>query len=347
MSNSNESGVAAMPGNSALDGTSGSNGSPAPTSEALSPTGNARPPTPPTKIPRYHASFFPGAKREIPREFGELVGSLENTLAMPVWLLVQNGEHDYGSLSNEVKQAFLHSRAQLPNEKVALLIESPGGNADCAYQVARLLQRKCGGFTAIVGANAKSAATLLCLGADEIVMSADAQLGPLDAQFFDRDRDAIGSALDHVQALERLNAASLECIDQTVLLLLYRTGKKVDVILPHALRFVADSMRPLFEKIDAVQYCQRSRMLKVAEEYAKRLLRAHQQPGDVDAIASRLVENYPEHAFVIDPEEAKNLGLNVRVAENDTARILDAMARYLSSVTAIGRVTQQSQPSEG
>jgi ClpP class serine protease len=66
-------------------------------------------------------------------------------------------------------QAF-RAQDSLPKKKIALVIESPGGSAKSAFQLAMLLKRHCGGFVAVVPRYAKSAATLLALGADEIIL---------------------------------------------------------------------------------------------------------------------------------------------------------------------------------
>lgn len=122
-------------------------------------------------------------------------------------------------------------------------------------------------------------------GATNLYLGKMAELGPLDVQVFDPDREGHASALDEVQALERLQAFSLEAFDRTMLLLVGKTGKKVETLLPMTLKYVTDLMRPLLEKIDAVHYTQMSRALKVAEEYAIRLL----QPKYTKAQAKRLL----------------------------------------------------------
>src|SRR3954464_1318288 len=93
---------------------------------------------------------------------------------------------------------------------VALVIHSPGGEARAAYQLATILRKHCGSFVAVVPRYAKSAATLLSLGASRILLGRCAELGPRDAQWEDPEREEHLSALDEVQALERLQAAALE-----------------------------------------------------------------------------------------------------------------------------------------
>jgi hypothetical protein len=67
---------------------------------------------------------------------------------------------------------------------LALIISSPGGDGLVAERIIRICRSysRTGRFTAIVPAKAKSAATLICLGAESIVMGPTSELGPVDPQ---------------------------------------------------------------------------------------------------------------------------------------------------------------------
>src|SRR5258705_13655266 len=88
----------------------------------------------------------------------------------------------------------------------------------------------------------------------------------------DFEREEWGSALNAVQSLERLQAFAMTAVDQSMLLLVRRTGRKTVTLLPHVLRYAANFVRPLLEKMDTVDYTGKARELKVAEEYAVRLM---------------------------------------------------------------------------
>jgi len=284
----------------------------------------------------------------LPPKFCKPIVDLQNELRMPVMLLVQDAGSDF-EVDDYLVHLLRHQRDLLPvGEPVALVLNSNGGSARCAYGLARILHRRCGGFTAIVPDAAMSAATLLTLGADSILMGPDASLGPLDAQVLDTETETYGSVLNEVQALERLRAYALESVDEAMQLLLTRTGKRVETLLPHVLRFVTDSMQPLLAKIDVVHYNERARILKVGEEYAVRLLRRHHPttPGRPDMarqIASTLVESYPEHGFWIDREEAKEVGLPVASPDEKLDTILDALWNGVQGVTAMGMFEEVKQ----
>lgn len=178
-------------------------------------------------------------------------------------------------------------------------------------------------------------------------MGPDAALGPLDAQIFDPEAETYSSVLNEVHALERLRAYGMESILETMALLLQSSGKRIDTLLPHVLRFAADTMRPLLEKIDIIHYNERARTLKVAEEYAVRLLRfKHPEPenhfrrDEAKEIALRLVENYPEHGFHIDQDEARSIGLDIAQVSKERAIILDDLWAHIQGITAIGLLTE-------
>lgn len=70
-------------------------------------------------------------------------------------------------------------------ENLDLLIDSGGGDIDATSKIVKLLKSHCTKFYAIVPFFAKSAATLLALGADEIVMCKSGELGLVDPQVRD------------------------------------------------------------------------------------------------------------------------------------------------------------------
>jgi hypothetical protein len=163
---------------------------------------------------------------------------------------------------------------------------------------------------AVVPRVAKSAATLFVLGAEEIILGEDAELGPLDVQFRDFDvEETWVSALDTVQAVEQLEQSAMDVAVKMLKFLGVRTKKKYSVLLEHALHFSAEITQPLFDKIDAVRYSRQHRLLREAQDYAERLLQPKFNSEQAKAIAKDLVRNYPTHDFIIDREEAKKVGV--------------------------------------
>lgn len=109
-----------------------------------------------------------------------------------------------------------------------LMLCSPGGDGETAVRLARMAQASCRKFVVIVPESAKSAATILTLGAHEIVMGPTSDLGPIDPQVLVPDRGFV-SAKDLLAGVEKalsdvseqpdtypLHAAMLAGIDSTV-----------------------------------------------------------------------------------------------------------------------------------
>ena len=71
-----------------------------------------------------------------------------------------------------------------PEEDLHLLLHSPGGDGEVAIRLVRAAQSRCRELTVIVPDQAKSAATLLSLGAHHIMMGPASDLGPIDPQFY-------------------------------------------------------------------------------------------------------------------------------------------------------------------
>lgn len=293
---------------------------------------------------KYIADIYPGEEGELDDDLVHLLCDLRNQFEnLPLWLFLFDNNPIHDGLQHE----FLERKSEISSEQPALLlIDSLGGDARVAYQIARLFNRRAG-FIALIPRYAKSAATLLALGAQHICMGLDAELGPLDAQLADVEREGIISALDEVHTLHRLNAAAIEVFDQTMWLLIGRTGKKIDSILPHTLEYTANFIRPLIENIDAVHYTQMARVLRVAEEYAVRLLSSKHTEEEARKIAQSLVEEYPEHGFVIDSDEAKKIGLKVQNPLLELDAIFDALIPKLNEgLTLVGQFKEMNNETQ-
>jgi hypothetical protein len=63
-----------------------------------------------------------------------------------------------------------------------LIIDSPGGDGTVAEKLIELCRAYCKTFRVLIPNRAKSAATIIALGADEILMGHCSELGPIDAQ---------------------------------------------------------------------------------------------------------------------------------------------------------------------
>ena len=90
---------------------------------------------------------------------------------------VQLEHDDCDSLLNVLRQTDLRNG-------LVLLINSPGGDILAAERIVNICRSYSGTgeYWALVPGRAKSAATIVCLGASKIIMSSSSELGPVDPQ---------------------------------------------------------------------------------------------------------------------------------------------------------------------
>ena len=131
-------------------------------------------------------------------------------------------------------------------------------------------------FQVVVPRYAKSAATLMSLGSDQIILGDEGELGPLDVQIWDYDNEETRvSALDTVQAVEQLEDSAVKVAMKMLSFLKEKTKKKYSNVIEVSLKFGAELTKPLFEKIDSVAYTRYCRSLQEAQHYAERLSLIH------------------------------------------------------------------------
>ena len=70
-----------------------------------------------------------------------------------------------------------------PGQDLHLMLGTPGGDGETALRIIRQAQSRCRKLTVVVPDQAKSAGTLVVLGADSIYMGPTSDLGPVDPQF--------------------------------------------------------------------------------------------------------------------------------------------------------------------
>lgn len=196
-----------------------------------------------------------------------------------------------------------------PTKPILLVLNSTGGDVAAAYLIAKLCREHTKGtFEVAVPRRAKSAATLICCGADRIHMGSLSELGPIDPQFGAIPALALKHSVEHIAELAgRYPAAS---------------GMFSD--------YLAKSLR-----VEALGYFER--VAESAVQYAVRLLAARRNaPVDHDneATATRLVYSYKDHGFVIDSREAAEIfGTEIVVSNSDQYRLSNTLFSTLDLAT--------------
>lgn len=178
---------------------------------------------------------------------------------------------------------------------IDLLLHSPGGDIDAAEKLITLIRKRAGtaGVRVIVPDYAKSAATLIALGADTIVMSDSSELGAIDPQI------ALPDSNGH---LVQLSAQSY-----------------LDAYRRHAEQLTANPADPvarlMLAKLDPALVTKLERMVKRSRAIAEDLLTQAmiKDPADAATVATELsdTERWYSHGQMISHENLTGLGVNI------------------------------------
>lgn len=178
-----------------------------------------------------------------------------------------------------------------------LLLHTGGGDVDQAERITMMCRKRVGSdgsFRVIVPDSAKSAGTLIAIGADEIVMGEPSELGPIDPQIEITTASGERMARPAQSFLDGLNAI-------------------IDAVGDAAL---SAAYFPLLDKLDPalIDFCKKA--IRRSEELAERALSRYMLRDDpklARKIAKRLNDSrsYLSHGAVIDAQEALDLGLRI------------------------------------
>lgn len=219
-------------------------------------------------------------------------------------------------------------------KNVSLILSTYGGNPDAAYRIARNLQENYKRFTVLLAGRCKSAGTLLVVGAHEIVMTAHAELGPLDVQVGKKDElVGLDSGLTVLDALSQLENKSFNLFEDAMLKIVQSSGGRVTFkTATHiAVELSKGMIAPIMAQIDPMHVGEVSRALKIGEEYGRRL--SDISDNLQDGALRQLVHQYPSHGFVIDKLEAANLFLHVRDASEQESALLKLLRSAVRNPT--------------
>lgn len=178
--------------------------------------------------------------------------------------------------------------ASIPTENkkpILLIINNKGGRVEPAYLISKSCKENSPRFVTAVPRRAKSAATLITLGASEIHMGSMSELGPIDPQFGGLPALGLTSSLESLAKVVTKYPKSSEMLASFL-------SQKLD------LRILG-----YFERVS-----------ESTVQYATRLLTGKTLPKDIDEVARNFVYEYKDHSFVVDKEEAmKFLGDMIKV----------------------------------
>jgi hypothetical protein len=236
------------------------------------------------------------------RETQAVIARIEKVIEGP---FIGYWNSDSGSVcENDVVGLYGLLRKLGRQSALTLFIKSDGGSGQSALRMVNLLRQFSEQLTAVVPLECKSAATMLALGADRILMGPLAHLSAIDTSLthdlspLDRDNDRVSVSHDELLRVIKLWRAESKGKD----------SNPYESLYPH--------VHPLV--VGAVH-----RASSLSVKLCTEILSYHMSDRrKASQIANRLNSEYPSHGYPITLREAKRIGLKAQPMPSELNELL-------------------------
>jgi Serine dehydrogenase proteinase len=249
-----------------------------------------------------------------------ILEQLQAELEMPVLAWVTGDRENLHTQvgADQVVRFPRHLEALGEQDSVAVVLYTRGGDTNVPWSIINFIRAYAKELVVLVPFCAHSAGTLVCLGADRIVMSKIATLSPIDP--------SVANAFNPQDPTNQSNRIPIAVEDVMAYFELAKSqGVKRDEDLAAAFQRLADSVHPL-----ALGNVHRS--IEQIRQLAEKLIRLHSPDDDKDDVAERirrLTTAFYTHSHLINRQEATELGLPV---ENAATELEPLMLDYYAQL---------------
>jgi len=218
-------------------------------------------------------------------------------------------------------------------KKISLFLYTSGGDMLAPIRIVKLVRNHCETFEVLVPYKAHSAGTLIALGADRIVMGKLGELTPVDPTTghpFNPPNPA-----NPQQRLE----VSVEDLNSYFLFAKEKAGVKANQM--------ADVYKMLVEKLHPLSIGNAYRAYRMAKLLTERLLSLHmdktKEGQKIKKIINEITGDITIHAYPIDRDEAKELGLKIDTPKASVEQLIWQLYEEYAAPMKLG---QPFQPNE-
>lgn len=204
-------------------------------------------------------------------------------------------------------------------DKISLFLITNGGDTLTAWSLVNLIRSYCKSFEVIIPANCFSSGTLISLGANTLVMTKQATLGPIDPSVTGALNPVVpGTNMKVPVSVEFVNAY----IEMAKNLFGIHDEKNLTEIFLH-----------LSEKIHPLALGQVYRSRQQIQMLAHKLLSSHAFPQEKEEnVIKFLCSESGSHDYAIRRKEAiDSLGLNVVIPDDDQYSVIKKLYNDISS----------------
>lgn len=218
-------------------------------------------------------------------------------------------------------------------DNIDLFLYSTGGDTMVPWRLVSMIREYCDKFSVIVPYKAHSAATMIALGADEIIMSDLSELSPIDPSTAN-----VFNPQDPQNPQNRI-PISVEDVMAYFDLAKNKFGIKNDEELAKVFNKFVES-NPQIHPLALGNVNRTHNLIRVL---AKRLLKSHNSPmkeDEIDTIVDYFTEKLYSHQYFIGRKEAKeDLGLkNVIYADETLAKTMTDLYEEYAKEMELGKI---------
>lgn len=244
----------------------------------------------------------------------EIIENLEKERGSKVIVYFTGDRHPFGSRIAEdavrpLYEHLLNLEFKEDNKIIDLFLYSRGGDVSVPWRITSMIREFCDEFNVLIPYKAQSAATLLSLGADNIIMGKKAELGPIDPTLV---KSSVGEgslprqeiSVDDVNSFLSFIKEKANINDQAAL---------------------ADVVSNLINQISPLTLGNVNRQNSHIRLVARRLLTSRKLKMDeekINTIIETLTEKIYSHGHAIGRKEAKDIGLPIIIAENKLENLI-------------------------
>lgn len=215
-------------------------------------------------------------------------------------------------ISSDTMDIFLEHLDKIGNvPKISLILYTLGGDTLAAWNIVNLVREFCTDFEIIVPNKCRSAGTLMCLGANDIIMTKQATLGPIDPSLNSPMNPIIPGSVP-----PQPFSVSVESIKGYFDLLKNEVGANDNTSLSAAFVKLTDFVNPL---VLGNVYRVKNQIKMLAEK----LLKMHRTEEDkLNKIVSFLCSDSGSHDYTLNRTEARQLGLEIQSPDFEMYKLL-------------------------
>lgn len=214
------------------------------------------------------------------------------------------------------KDGFYEIINNINSKEVDVFLHSPGGSAEATESIVKMLRSKFTNIRFIITGAAKSAATMLALSGDSILMDKSAELGPIDPQVRVRNRFSPAGSI-----IEQFDQAARE---------LKKDPSQLPVWIPILQEFAPALLVECENFIDLSKKLVKDWLAEFMFKAAKDSKRKARKVADYLTDE----KNTLSHARRIGFDELKKLGVKVELLEEQKDKLQDAIRQLHLSVMA-------------